>query len=127
MNKQLIIDIYDQVKNVPTRPADTASGLDMVPLTVGQAAALASSLARSVSPDCGNTSEQRAAVLRACEGLAENFHPSMYEVNLFRRAVEAAANPRPFETRIDAALHELIAGVDRWQHRQAAQRAREQG
>lgn len=106
------------------RDADTARGLDMVPLSLTHAALLASALGRLVDPDYhGWTPQGATAALDAAEAMAESMHPALYDDRLFRRAVEASALPtardgrRPMETMLDAAHRVLIAGVARWQRR----------
>lgn len=111
------------------RDAETARGLNMVPLSLEQAATLASAMAKCLDPDfAGWTKDGAASVLDAAESLSENMHPALYDDRLFRRAVEAAALPdardgrRPAETMMDAALRVLTAGVERWTWRQRRQR-----
>lgn len=101
--------------------ADTARGLNMIPLSLEHAATLASAMARCVDPDyMGWTAEGSKATLDAAEAIGESLHPALYEDRLFRRAVEAAALPssrdgrRPAETPMDAAVRVLHRGLQRW-------------
>lgn len=118
-------------RDITQLQAETARGLDMVPLSLQSAALLASGMARCVDPEYhGHTQGKAAAVLEAAECMAESMHPALYEDGLFKRAVKASAvssaqlfeGRRPMETMFDAALRVLTTGVERWQRLRAAGR-----